>query len=88
MKNLQVENNDAFRILKFPRWTSESHMFVTKNVPTLYDVLWNFIYKFICQLIDLQNLIIEALTEPSLSDSSYFSCYCKYWNVLILKYSC
>ncbi len=40
IKKLQVAYNDALRILlKLPRWTSASHLFVYSRVPTLDDVL-------------------------------------------------
>lgn len=69
MKKLQGAHNDAFRILL------KLHvMFVINDVPTFYAVLRNFMRK----LTDLKNVIIKSLTEPTLSDTSYFSCYCKY----------
>lgn len=42
MKKLQVAFNDALRILlKIPRLTSASQMFVSSDVPTLHAVLRN-----------------------------------------------
>lgn len=42
MKKRQVAFNDSIRILlKLPRQTSASHMFVTRNVPTFHAVLRN-----------------------------------------------
>ena len=49
MKKLQEAFNDAFGILlKLPRWTSASHMFVSSNVPPFQAVMRNFMYKFMC----------------------------------------
>ena len=46
LRKLQVAYNDAFRILlKLPRWTSASTLFVTSNVPTFHALLRNLIYK-------------------------------------------
>ncbi len=51
MKKIQVAYNDAFRILlKHPRWTSASHMFVSSDMPTFHAVLRKVIFSFICRL--------------------------------------
>jgi len=45
MKKLQVAYNDALRILlRVPRWTSTSQMFVSNIVPTLHAVLRRYMY--------------------------------------------
>ena len=76
MKKLNVAYNDAFRIfLKLPRWTSASEMFVTSNVPTFHAVLRNFMFKFMCRLVDSNNELIRALTEITQSDTRYTSCF-------------
>jgi len=75
MKKIQVAFNDAFRILlKLPRWTSTSQMFVTRNVPTFHAVLRKFIYQFKCRLSVSENLVIKALADP-LSDTRYLSLF-------------
>ena len=80
MKKLHVAYNDAFRILlRVPRWTSASHMFVTNNVPTFHAVMRNFMYKFMCRLLESKNGIISAITETKQSDTRYTSSLWKHW---------
>ncbi len=56
MKKLQVAYNDALRIvLKIPRRSSASEMFVSNNVPTFNAVLRNCMYRFMCRLIGSKN---------------------------------
>ncbi len=51
--------NDALRIvLKIPRRSSASEMFVSNNVPTFNAVLINCMYRFMCRLIGSKNMII------------------------------
>lgn len=81
MKKLQVAYNDAFRILlKLPRCTSASQMFVSSNVPTFYALLRNFMVKFICRQSDSDNKVIQVLVEPAWSDTTYSSCFWKHWS--------
>ena len=80
MKKLHVAYNDAFRILlKVPRWTSASHMFVTNNVPTLHALLRNLMYKFTCRLLESKNKIISAITDFKQSVTRYTSGLWKHW---------
>ena len=70
MNKIKVAYNDALRIfLKYPRWESASHLFVSSNVPTFNALLRNFIYKFICRLYRSKNGIIMSLTDPTQSDT-------------------
>ena len=81
LKKLQVAYNDAFRILlKLPRWTSASSLFVTSNVPTFHAVLRNFMYKLMCRLLESKNKLIIALTDTKQSDTRYSSGLWKHWN--------
>jgi len=51
-KKIQVAFNETFRILlKLPRRTSASRMFVTRNVPTFHSVLRNCVYIYIYTII-------------------------------------
>ncbi len=64
MKKLQVAYNDALRIvLKIPRRSSASEMFVSNNVPTLMHVLRNCMYRFMCRLIGSKNIIIVSMAD-------------------------
>ena len=63
MKKLQVAYNDAFRILlRYPRWTSASNMFVTNNVPTFHTLIRNLM----CRLEQSKNSAIRHLMVPAL----------------------
>ena len=81
MNNIKVAYNDALRILlKYPKWESASKMFVNCNVPTFQALLRNVMFKFMCRLIDSRNGIIISLTDPTQSETRYFSSFWKYWN--------
>uniref|UniRef100_A0A8C6PWR0 Reverse transcriptase domain-containing protein n=1 Tax=Nothobranchius furzeri TaxID=105023 RepID=A0A8C6PWR0_NOTFU len=81
MKKLQVAYQDAFRILmKLPRWTSASHMFVVSNIPTFHALLRLFMYKFICRLSLSANAVVRALPSLTYSDTRYSSVLFKHWN--------
>ena len=60
----KVEYNALRIMLKYPRWESSSKMFVNCNVPTFQALLRNFIYTFMCRLIESRNGIIMCLTDP------------------------
>ena len=80
MKKLQVAYNDALRIvLKIPRWSSASEMFVSNNVPTFNAVLRNVMYRFMCRLTGSKKMIIVSIVEVSKRDTRYTSCFWKQW---------
>ena len=54
-------------------------MFVNCNVPTFQALLRNFMYKFMCRLIESKNGIIMSLTDPTQSEARYSSSFWKYW---------
>ncbi len=62
-------------VLKVPRWSSASEMFVSNNVPTFNAVLRNFMYGFMCRLIGSKNMIIMSIADVSKSDTRYTSCF-------------
>ena len=79
---LRVAYNDALRImLRLPRWTSASHLFVNSGVPTLDAVLRNLMYSFMMRLNDSNNEIIMTLAMPKKSSIRYSSCFWKHWRV-------
>lgn len=58
LQKLTVAYNDALRLLlKRPRWSSASELFVTSRISTLPAVLRNLMYKFICRLNSSENNI-------------------------------
>jgi len=83
LRKLQVAYNDAMRILlKRPRWSSASEMFVAAGVNTLQAVLRNLMYKCICRLNDSDNEILLALSNIRFSTTRYQSQLWRHW------YSC
>ena len=85
MRRLQVAYNDAMRILlRRPRWSSASEMFVTAGVNTLQALLRNLMYKFICRLNVSQNVIIKLLVNPCCSDVRYQSPLWRHWYMSLL----
>lgn len=79
-RKLQVAYNDALRILlKVPRWTSASQLFVQNNVPTLNAVIRNFVFTFMKRLEDSQNVILNVLTMPEQSTVRFHSELWRHW---------
>ena len=77
---LRVAYNDALRILlRLPRCTSASQLFVNSGVPTLNALLRNLMDSFMMRLMDSKNEIIMTLTMPKLSSIRYTSSLWKHW---------
>ena len=77
---LRVAYNDALRILlRLPRCTSASQLFVNSGVPTLNALLRNLMYSFMMRLMDSKNEIIMTLTMPKISSIRYTSSLWKHW---------
>ena len=80
--------NHAFRILlKYPRWTSASNMFVTNNVPTFHALLtlWGpedvnqrpGLQRPQCQDVNLRPPLPPPLAaQPRLADPNMYTFYC------------
>ena len=80
MRKLTVAYNDCMRLLlKVPRCSSASHMFVSVGVPTCSAVLRNLMYRCMCRLYDSENGIIVALTNPALSTVRFTSRLWSHW---------
>lgn len=80
MQKLKVAYNDGLRLLlKVPRWSSASQMFVSVGVTTYSAVLRNLMYKCLCRLSDSANGIISTMTNPALSSVRFFSNMWKHW---------
>ena len=78
MQKLNVAYNDAMRLLlKVPRCSSASEMFVSIGVPTCSAVLRNLMHRCMCRLSDSDNSIVLTLTNPLLSSVRFVS---KLWN--------
>ena len=77
---LRVAYNDALRILlRQPRWTSATRLFVNSGIPTLDAVLRNMMYGFMTRLMDSKNEIIMTLALPGMSSIRYSSSLWKHW---------
>ncbi len=60
MQRLNVAYNDGMRLLlKVPRWSSASQMFVSAGVPTCAAVMCNLMYRCICRLSESQSQIVS-----------------------------
>ena len=82
MQKLNVAYNDAMRLLlKVPRCSSASEMFVSIGVPTCPAVLRNIMYRCMCRLSVSANGIILILTNPLLSSIRFGSKLWNHWRV-------
>ena len=80
MQKLTVAYNDALRmLLRVPRWSSASQMFVNVGLPNCPAVLRNLMYRCMCRLSSSANSIITALTNPGLSSVRYSSGIWTHW---------
>ena len=79
IQRLTVAYNDGMRLLlKVPRWSSASQLFVSVGVPNCSAVLRNLMYRCMCRLSDSVNNIISTLTNPTHSSVRFTS---KMWNL-------
>ncbi len=64
-----------YMLLKVPRWSSASQMFVSAGVPTCAAVMRNLMYRCMCRLSESLNSIILTLTNSALSSVRLFFKY-------------
>ncbi|XP_024116673.2 uncharacterized protein LOC112138347 [Oryzias melastigma] len=80
MRKLQVAYNDALRVvLRKPRWTSASELFVFNRINTLHALLRNLIFKFICRLDSTKNTLIMSIHNIRFSAIRFSSSIWKHW---------
>ena len=80
MRKLKVAYNDSMRLLlRAPRCSSASHMFVSVGVPTCLEVLRNLMHTFMCRTTESENDIITVLTNPAYSAYRFSSRLWKHW---------
>ena len=80
MRKLTVAYNDCMRLLlKAPRSSSASHMFVNVGVPTCPAVLRNLMYKFLCRVCESVNDILVVLTNHERSSVKFSSSLWNHW---------
>ncbi len=68
-----------YMLLKVPRWSSASQMFVSAGVPTCAAVMCNLMYRCMCRLSESLNSIILTLTNSALSSVRLFSNMWNHW---------
>ncbi len=70
-----------YMLLKVPRWSSASQMFVSAGVPTCAAVMHNVMYRCMCRLSESLNSIILTLTNSTLSSVRLFSNMWNHWRL-------
>lgn len=80
LQRLTVAYNDSLRILlKVPRHSSASEMFVNCGVRSCAAAIRHFIYTFICRAVNSPNSIIQALVCPEKSSVRFTSKMWSHW---------
>ena len=84
MRKLMVAYNDSMRLLlRIPRRSSASQMFVNAGVPTCAAVLRNLMYKFMCRASESQNTLVAVLASPKCSSVRLFSNMWNHWRACL-----
>ena len=80
MQRLTVAYNDCMRLLlKVPRCSSASQLFVSVNVPNCSAVLRNLMFRCMCRVHNSGNSIIVAISNPGLSAVRFSSRLWNHW---------
>lgn len=88
LQKLQVAFNDALRmLLKKPRSTCASELFVSTRVDTLQSVLRKAMFRFICRLNDSVNQVVVVLVNVRYSATRCMSQLWEHWYKCLLKTS-
>ena len=81
LRKLQVAYNDCLRILlKKPRSTRASELFVSLGLTTFMALLRNLTYKFMCRLDRSINGLIGLMSDPGRSSVRYMSTIRGHWH--------
>ena len=84
IRSLTVAYNDSMRLLlRAPRSSSASHMFVSVGVPTCPAVLRNLMYRFMCRASESENDLIAVITNPIRSSVRFFSSLWNHWRTCL-----
>jgi len=84
MQRLIVAYNDGMRLLlKQPRWSSASQMFVNVGVPTCTALIRNFIFRYMCRISVSENRIIQALAHSNFSSVRFTSRLWRHWRTCL-----
>ena len=84
IRKLTVAYNDSMRqMLRAPRSSSASHMFVSVRVPTCSAVLRNLMYTFMCRASESENDLIAVLVNPVRSSVRFSSRLWNHWRTCL-----
>ena len=84
IRKLTVAYNDSMRLLlRVPRSSSASHMFVSLGVPTCTALLRNLMYRFMCRISESENDLIAVLNNPARSSARFSSRLWNYWRACL-----
>ena len=84
IRRLTVAYNDCMRLLlRAPRSSSASQMFVSVGVPTCSAVLRNLMYRFMCRASESVNDIIAVITDPTRSAVRFSSRLWNHWRTCL-----
>ena len=84
IRKLTVAYNDSMRLmLRAPRSSSASHMFVSVGVPTCSAVLRNLMYTFMCRASESENDLIAVLVNPVRSSVRFSSRLWNHWGTCL-----
>ena len=84
IRRLTVAYNDCMRLLlRVPRSSSASQLFVSVGVPTCPAVLRNLMYKFMCRASESDNDIITVITDPTRSSVRFTSRLWNHWRTCL-----
>ena len=80
IRKLTVAYNDSMRLLlRAPRSSSASQMFVSVGVPTCSAVLRGLMYGFMCRASESENNLIAVLANPLCSSVRFSSRLWNHW---------
>lgn len=80
IRKLTVAYNDSMRLLlRVPRDSSASHMFVSAGVPTCAAVLRNLMFRFMGRVSESKNDLIAVLANPRRSSVRFSSRLWNHW---------
>lgn len=86
LQRLTVAYNDALRLLlKKPRCTSASELFVSNRINPLCAALRKRMYGFICRVNNSLNAVIVELSDGTCSDIRFTSQLKRHWYVGLLR---
>lgn len=80
---IYIYNDGTRLLLRAPRSSSASHMFVSVGVPTCPAVLRNLMFAFVCSESESENDLIAVLVNPVRSSVRFSSKLCSHWRTYL-----